>query len=209
MLGLREFLKCFDIPSILADTLYYKQVQKLYLMRQQIQSKPNTTTVLSRYGPYEIYDDPIPVADFEKIFFDFSSKEAKHFQFEKLSLEQANEVMSLWKAELKCVHENDVKTITIVPSLVDFHSAISKTMSGFYKVVSNFTSLTSQEELLPYITQTKYDLVVDKNNFASIWPDIVEMEHQNNQYEFEIQNLLTNGFRKSMELIKVCVNINV
>jgi len=207
MLGLREFLKCFDIPSILADALYNKQVQKLYLMRQQIQSKPNTTTVLSRYGPYENNDDPIPVANFEKIFIDCSSKETEHSQFEELSLEQTNEVISLWKAELKCVHENDVKTITIVPSLDDFRLAITKTISGFYKVVSNFTSLTSLEELLPYITQTKYDLVVDRNNFASVWPDIVEMKHQNNQYEFEIQNLLTNGFRKSMELIKVCVNI--
>ena len=205
--GLKEFLKCFEMPSVLTDRIYRKQIQELYLMRQQIQSKPNTTTVLSRYGPYENNDDPIPVAEFEKKCFDIpmKSEESLHSQLYELPVEQTDEVTSLWKAELKCVCENGARIMKIIPSLDDFQSAISKTMSGFYKAVSNFTSLTSQDELLPYITQTKYDLVVDGTDFVSEWPDIVEMKHQNNQYEFTITNLLSNDFKKSMELTEVRV----
>lgn len=200
------------MPSVLADELYHEQLQKLYLMREQILSKPNTTTVLSRYGPYEDNNDPIPVADFEKMCFDFSIKNKEtlksvHFQHYEPSSEKIDEVVSLWKADLKYVCENDRRIIKIIPSLHDFCSAISKTISGFYKVVLNFTSLTSQDELLPYITQTKYDLVIDGPDFVSEWPDVAEMKNQNNQYEFRIENLLNNTFEKSMELIQVCVII--
>ena len=197
------------MPSVLADRIYHKQVQDLCLMRERIQSKPNTTTVLSRYGPYENNDDPIPVAKFEKMCFDFPIKreESLHSQLYELPLNQTDEVISLWKAKLKCVCENGERTIKTIPSLEDFHSAISKTISGFYKVVSNFTSLTSEDELLPYITQTKYDLVVDEINFVTEWPDVAEMKHQNNQYEFTIKKILSNDFKKSMELTEVCMYV--
>lgn len=168
-------------------------------------SKPNTITVLSRYGPYEDTDGLIPVADFEKMCFDFSvqDEESVHSQHYKSSPELAVKVVPLWKADLQCVSENGQRTIKIIPSLDNFCSAVSKTISGFYKVVSTFSSLTSQDELLPYITHTKYDLVVDGIDFNSEWPNIVEMKHQNNQYEFKIQHLLSNTFKKSTELMQV------
>lgn len=196
------------MPSILTDQIYNEQLQKLYFMRQEIQSKPNTTTVFSRYGPFEGNDDPIPVADFEKICFDFPTKSEEilndaHYKQYNLSLERTNEVVSLWKAELKCVCENGKRTIHIVPSLDDFCSVISSTISEFYSVVSNFTSLTSQDELVPYITQTKHDLVVNGTDFVSEWPNVTEMQHRNNQYEFTIRNLFSNIFKKLMKLVEV------
>lgn len=207
MFGLKGLLQCFEMPSFLADKIYHQQILELYLMGQQIQSKPNTTTVLSRYGPYENTDDPIPVAKFEKACFDLPMKSegSLHPQL-NVPLKQTNEVISLWKSELKCVCENGKRTIKIIPSLEDFHSAISKTISGFYKAVSNFTSSTSQDVLLPYITQTKYDLVVDGTDFISEWPNVVEMKHRNNQYEYTIKSLLSSDFKKSMELIEVCMH---
>ena len=203
--GLKEFLQCFEIPSVLADRMYHEQVQELYLMRQQIQSKPNTTTVLSRYGPYENTDDTIPVAKFEKECFDLpiKSEGSLHSQLYEVPLKQTSEVIPLWKSELKCLRENGERIIKIFPSLEDFHSAISKTISGFYKAVSNFTSSASQDELLPYITQTKYDLVVDGTDFIAEWPNVMEMKHQNNRYEFTIKSLFSSDFKKSMELTEV------
>jgi len=210
--SLKEFLKRFEIPSDLTDSVYHKQFQSLSLMRQQVRSKPKTTFVLSRYGPYENDNDSIPVADFEKMCFDVPVKSNKilkvvDYESYKPSSEQSDEVISLWKAELKCVCKNGKTIIKIIPSLDDFSLAVSKTISGFYKVVSNFTSLTCQDELLPYITQTKYDIVFDGNDYISEWPNIVMMKHQNTHYESAIQNLLHSTFEKSMELLEVCVSI--
>ena len=205
--GLKELLKCYEIPSVVANDLYHKQLQKLYLMREQILLMPNTTIVLSRYGPYEDKDDPIPVADFERICFDFPLKnevsEGVNSQHYELPSEQTDKIVSLWKADLKCVNENGKNIIKIVPSLNDFCSAISKTILGFYKAVSHFSSLTSQDELLPYITHTKYDLVVDGADLVSPWPNVTEMKHKNDHYELTIHSLLKTIFKNSSELIKV------
>ena len=211
--GLKELLKCCEIPSVVANDLYHKQLQKLYLMREQILLMPNTTIVLSRYGPYEDNDDPIPVADFERICFDFPLKnevsEDVNSQHYELPSEQTDKIVSLWKADLKCVNENGKNIIKIVPSLNDFCSAVSKTILGFYKAVSHFSSLTSQDELLPYITHTKYDLVVDGADLVSPWPNVTEMKHKNDHYELTIHSLLKTIFKNSSELIKVHIYMYV
>lgn len=207
--SLKEFLKCFDVPTILTETLCCKQMQRLTIIRQQIQSKPNTTTVLSRYGPYENEEDPIPIAKFEQMCFSFPGSEERlknmHYQNCELSPELLIEVNALWKADLKCFCENGERFIKIIPSLDEFFLAVSKTVSGFYKAVSNFTSLSCQDKLLPYITQTKYDLVVDDSDYVLEWPNVIEMKHHNNQYESTICKLLTNTFSKSTDLIEVSV----
>ena len=206
--GLKDLLECCEIPSVVANSdLYHKQLQKLCSMREQILSKPNTTVVQSRYGSYEDNDDPIPVADFDRICFDFPIQNelsvAVSCHRYDLPFEQTNELVSLWKADLKCVNENSKNIIKIVPSLDDFCSAVSKTISGFYKAVSHFTSLTSQDELVPYITHTKYDLVVDGIDSVLPWPNVAEMKHKNDHYELIIHSLLRNIFKNSVELIKV------
>jgi len=179
-------------------------------MRQQIQSKPNTHAVLLRYGPYEDdEDDPIVIADFEEMCFGSSnSNEEADISSPKLvSISKQNSAaIAMWKAEMEYSLEDRIDTkpsITISPSLNSFRSAISQTVSGIYDVASKCSSISCQKELLPYITQTNHDLVVDKMCFNTVWPDIDRIKMKYNDYENTIQDLLSVTFKESTDLTEV------
>ena len=208
-----KFLSCIETCSQFSNALCHKQKENLVYMKQQIQSKPNTHAVLSRYGPYEDYeDDPISIADFEEMCFGLSNshKEAdttiiestKHAPISK----QNGAPVAMWKAEMEYSSEDGTDnkpSITISPSLNSFCSAVSQTVSGIYDVVSKFSSISCQQELLPYITQTNHDLVVDKITFNTEWPDIERIKRKYNHYESRIQDLLSVTFKESIDLTEV------
>ena len=204
-----KFLSCIESSSNFSVELCHQQKENLVYMRQQIQSKPNTHAVLLRYGPYEDdKDDPIVIADFEEMCFG-SSKEANTcISSPKLASisKQNSAAVAMWKAEMEYRLEDrtDAKpSITISPSLNSFRSAISQTVSGIYDVTSKCSSISCQEELLPYITQTNHDLVVDKMSFNTVWPDTERIKTKYNHYENTIQDLLSITFKESTNLTEV------
>jgi len=205
-----KFLRCIESSSKISATLCHKQKENLVYMRQQIQSKPNTHTVLSRYGPYEDEeDDPISLADFEEMCFGLSnSHDITTIQSPKFASisKQNSAAVALWKAEMEYSMEDGTDnkpSITISPSLNSFRSAVSQTVYGIYDVASKCSSISCQEELLPYITQTNHDLVVDKMTFNTEWPDIERIKGKYNHYENSIQDLLSITFKESTDAIKV------
>ena len=209
--ALEKFLKCIESSSQFSNAFCHKQKEILVYMRRQIQSKPNTHAVLTRYGPYENDEnDPISIADFEERCFGLSNsheevdalKSPDHAPISK----QNNPPIALWKAEMQYSFDGgpDVQPcISVSPSLNNFYSAISQTVSGIYNVISKFSSVTCQKELLPYITQTNHDLVVDKTTFISEWPVIERIKGKYHHYENKIKDLLSITFKDTTDLTKV------